>query len=415
MNITGKVDIPETGNIKAGFDDDGDYFNIVEKIILCNLSAVPFDIGDIDDMEEFRYMTLLFLVRERNLRMISIWHPSFLSLLFEKIPEYLPKICEDIRSGTKHKRLKASKKRAKELEQIHKTANPLQEILLQIWPDLALISCWTDAASKQAAERLAELLPDVEIQGKGLMATEGFVSFPYYSKGNILSINSHFYEFIDIESQEIVLVQELQKGKEYEVIITTSGGLYRYRMHDIVKLNDFIDSVPVLEFIGKNDYVSDLAGEKINAVFVKNAIERIFDRLPDFAMLAPEQKAGEMHYALFISGRADLALDVKLEAELLKNYNYAYCRKLNQLSHVKVIEIPADINPMEIYNNRKLVAGLKQGNIKFSYLEKSLNWSKTFYCSIHCCTSGNALIACYNSKTSIVCMFVMAFLFMVTL
>ena len=59
------------------------------------------------------------------------------------------------------------------------------------------------------------------------------------------------------------------------MILTTSGGLYRYRLKDIVRVTGFAGSVPLIKFMGKQDKVSDLFGEKLNERFVQDTFSAL--------------------------------------------------------------------------------------------------------------------------------------------
>lgn len=41
---------------------------------------------------------------------------------------------------------------------------------------------------------------------------------------------------------------QVEKGEEYELVITNASGFYRYRFGDIVKVVDFYHQCPVIEF-----------------------------------------------------------------------------------------------------------------------------------------------------------------------
>lgn len=56
------------------------------------------------------------------------------------------------------------------------------------------------------------------------------------------------------------------------MILTTSGGFYRYDLKDLIQVTDFYREVPVIRFLGKADKVSDRFGEKLNEVFVQDAL-----------------------------------------------------------------------------------------------------------------------------------------------
>ena len=53
---------------------------------------------------------------------------------------------------------------------------------------------------------------------------------------SVLSLQSHFFEFAPATepTDRTCLAHELSIGKRYGVIVTTGGGLYRYRTGDIV-------------------------------------------------------------------------------------------------------------------------------------------------------------------------------------
>ncbi|MHB9308572.1 hypothetical protein ACW0S9_01540, partial [Fusobacterium polymorphum] len=97
----------------------------------------------------------------------------------------------------------------------------------KIWKDLKLISCWGDSNSTEYLKKIKEIFPNIVIQEKGLLATEGFISFPDTEENlSKLSIYSHFFEFLSLDNNRIYNASEIEINKRYELIITTSGGLY---------------------------------------------------------------------------------------------------------------------------------------------------------------------------------------------
>ncbi|MFZ5639615.1 MAG: GH3 family domain-containing protein [Bacillota bacterium] len=74
-----------TGGIPVGFEEDTEYFGFVERYFLRVLLTVPKEVALIQDIDAFRYVTLLFLLREKYLTFISVWNPSFLTLLLKPL------------------------------------------------------------------------------------------------------------------------------------------------------------------------------------------------------------------------------------------------------------------------------------------------------------------------------------------
>jgi hypothetical protein len=399
----------KNSKIKIGFDDDSEYFGFLGKYALRRFLAVPAEVARIEDTDTFRYVTLLFLLRERNLVFISIWNPSFFTLILDFFHRYSRLLLEDIRKGTisfsgkiPHelkgrlmRKLSKNDRRADELEMILKQYERKEGFLYEkIWPHLCLISCWADGTAGSSLRKLQSRFPNTLIQPKGLIATEGIVSFPLVGEeAGVLSFRSHFFEFRTVGSgnsngRTVKRVGQLKKGERYEVVLTTGGGLYRYCLGDIVEVVGFKGTCPRIRFIGKGDNVSDLFGEKLNGVHVKAVLDKALGQLklrPEFTLLAPEKSNGSYAYTffvkfdapedkkLFIDRSAELAYNI--ETGLRDNFNYRYCRKLGQLKPVRVFVIEDD--PQEKYF-RQCLRTQVLGNIKNPVVSRLEGWSGVF-------------------------------------
>lgn len=368
-----------SSGIPIGFDSDSEYLGFFGKWLADSVMAVPNDVKNISDIDSFRYLTLLYLLRQRELRLISVWNPTFLSLLLAALPERWASLLIDIERGTVslpdfYLRLAPKPRLSRALSKVSPTDYK------SIWPHLRLISCWRDAASAPYASQLEEIFPGVQLQGKGLLATEAFVSFPIVGvEGSLLSVNSHFFEFID-DSGNVFLAHQLEKGKAYSVVVTTGGGFYRYQLQDVIEVVGCWKQIPCIRFLGKADHISDWFGEKLEERFVANILTSVFTKhnlSPDFAMLAPDDtQADGFRYVLFLESEyydADLAKDI--DHGLRENFHYDYCRKLGQLDEVQIIQVT---NGTETYLRACQARGQKLGNIKPSVLQKTTGWRSWF-------------------------------------
>src|SRR4051812_39584181 len=86
--------------VPIGFDSDTAYLGGKRQQLAKAVMAVPDELRNIQDVEVFRYVTLLCLLRERDLRLISVWHPSFLTLLLNSLPANWQDLQADIRVGS---------------------------------------------------------------------------------------------------------------------------------------------------------------------------------------------------------------------------------------------------------------------------------------------------------------------------
>lgn len=394
---------PQDLNVTIGFKDDSEYFGRVEKWMIGILMAVPKEISQINNTENFWYATALFLLRDQRLSFISVWNPTFLLLLIEKASLHWEELLKDLESGiisfpeaedglalrSIQKRLRPDLVRVMYLRKCQNDDTSLRWD--KIWPNLRVISCWGSERALPYLQKLERNFTQVVFQAKGLIATEGFITFPLESIGFALSIRSHFFEFEEVldhgERDELRLAHELEEGKEYSVIITTGGGLYRYRLGDTVAVDGWHKQCPLLEFRGRGQFVSDLFGEKLDECFVQKILSEELSRLnvrPDFSMIAPEKNEASqaIAYTLFLEVTSDCCLEYlrklksHLEQRLCDNFHYAYCRKLGQLSSFRLFLINSFAN--EAYMHGCISLGQKLGNIKPQLLRKELGWSSQF-------------------------------------
>ena len=113
----------------------------------------------------------------------------------------------------------------------------------------------------------------------GINASEGMISVPYRlnDEKSVPVPDSMFYEFLptdaDDDFSKIVTIDQLETGKEYEVIVTNLSGFYRYRMRDAVKIAGKYKNLPILEFIGRIDQTVSIMGEKTTEVALRTAAE----------------------------------------------------------------------------------------------------------------------------------------------
>jgi GH3 auxin-responsive promoter len=386
------------GGLPVGFDDDTEYFGGVERWLLERFLLTPPELSQIPDIAASRYVTLRFLLESPRLSFISVWNPSFLALLIRFLWEHADRLNEDIRRGTLNppqplprnlyqclsRKLRPQPKRADELKKIVEEHGTL--LLSKIWPKLSVISCWTSASASLFLPELKSLFPEIEIQPKGLLATEGVVSIPLTGHaGAALAVTSHFLEFVDDErpTERPLLVDELETGRNYSVLISTGGGLYRYALGDCIQVVGRVQETPLVEFIGKGDLVSDLCGEKLHEAHVRRILEELlgdFQLQPSFAMMAPEWGQPPA-YVLFLeaplsSSRILENLASRLEAQLLENYHYAYCRRLGQLGPARAVL--ARSRASELYLERCALLGQRRGSVKPTALHAKSGWSEWF-------------------------------------
>ena len=371
------------GCLPVGFDHDAGYLGCFGKRLFSFVSATPPDLARCRDMNEFTTRTLVSLLADENLGLISIWSPTFLTTLLD---DFLARR-DEILSTLGQSGLAKARERAKFLQSIAR-GNCGTTFFERAWPKLQVISCWTHGPSKLYAGNLHRYFPHVEIQGKGLVATEALFSFPFCEdKDPVLAVTSHFFEFQDPAGGKMFLAHELAIGKTYRVIVTTGGGLYRYGLGDLVRVTGFILDAPCFRFLGREGNVSDLFGEKLQGVFVEEVIRRVLARQgieARFFLLAPAAAlAAQPGYTLFLDADKiprGAALADSLEEELAGNFHYAHCRRLGQLASARVFQIYRTASPPEAcFQKEMLNRGIKPGDIKMAPVDSTPGWEQRFH------------------------------------
>ncbi|XDD48609.1 GH3 auxin-responsive promoter family protein (plasmid) [Leptospira sp. WS39.C2] len=344
-------------NVKIGFDNDGDYLKPWERIFANQLLVVPEWLSKIQNPEFVMYITALRIIAAKDLTLISVWNPSFLHSLLENIVKNKDSLIKDLQYGTISNfdqiipsNILNSLKihdpyRSKELSKLLRNEIKWENV----WKDLTCISLWSDSFAKYSFEKLKEIFPNVNFESKGVIATEGIFSIPFYENEKepklLLAYTSHFYEFMD-EFEKIYLSSQLSIGKEYEIIITTGGGLYRYRIGDRFLITGYYNQIPILKFIGRNDDISDLVGEKISELFLRNELLpelKKYYLTPNNSFLRGNLLEERAFYELVIApsdlGNRKLELVTLVDTILCRNPHYEYARKIGQLGEVKLSQM----------------------------------------------------------------------------
>jgi len=173
------------------------------------------------------------------------------------------------------------------------------------------------------------------------------------------------------------MAEALREANDYEVVVTTSGGLWRYRLGDRVRVTGFIGKTPSLKFLGRGDDVSDFFGEKLSEPFVLEVFRELFcGHPPSFTLLAPDQDEIGCRYTLYVEGPMRPHWAQSLDLSLRRNPHYAYCRDLGQLLPVRLFQIARD--GFITFADYQAATGTRLGGIKPAVLCKTSGWSRIF-------------------------------------
>ena len=148
------------------------------------------------------------------------------------------------------------------------------------WPNLQFLANWTGGTMGAYLRGYPEYFGDKPVRDVGLIASEGRFTIPMLdgTPAGVLDIQHNYFEFIpedqgDAEQPETVEATELIEGRRYFVVPSTSGGLYRYHIHDLVECVGFEGRAPLLVFLNKGAHFSSMTGEKLSEFQVVAAVD----------------------------------------------------------------------------------------------------------------------------------------------
>jgi len=333
--------------------------------------AIPYEVMTIQDYED-RYFASIRLAVGRDVSLIATPNPSTLLRLAHVLEKRAEEILRAVRDGRLgldpahltadgadeqrllYQRLDAQispdPERAKLLE--NRAARDGRLLPRYGWPNLRLIGCWLGGSCGVQAGPLRELYgPDIPLRDLGLRASEATVTIPFSDEtaAGVLALHTGFYEFVDVSSMDaeappVLLAHELEEGRSYYLLLTTSAGLYRYNINDIVEVSGFLERAPVLKFVRKGRDMVSITGEKLHVSQILHAMEsaqRIVSlRLVQFRII-PDVAASRYDLLLELPSGADRHLVNELGAcfdrQLGKaNIEYGQKRASGRLGSVRL-------------------------------------------------------------------------------
>jgi hypothetical protein len=332
--------------------------------------VIPAGVFAIDDAAA-KYYTLLRLALAEPVRFFSTATPATVIRFAKLGNEYRELLIRDIAQGTlsnefevpPHVRTQLSARirrpqpeRARQLENI---VNRTGTLYPKHYWDLAILGCWLGGTVGSQAGHMAEFYGDVTCRDIGLLSSEGRHTIPMEDGTPVgaLAINSHYYEFVpedEINSPQPTVLEchELEVGKKYFILMTTSSGLYRYNIYDVVRCTGYVGETPLLEFLHKGERCSDMEGEKITEYHLVHAVAeaaaaagikinqftavpvRPENELPHYTFMVEEQEIGGRDKALaFLAG---------IESWLVRhNVMYQTKRDDRYLGAPRLVKVPA--------------------------------------------------------------------------
>jgi sterol desaturase/sphingolipid hydroxylase (fatty acid hydroxylase superfamily) len=378
--------------------------------VRCKFVAPP-EVMAIDDCN-VKYLLILRLALARpDLSYIATANPGTLLTLSQLYREHESELIRDLEDGgfflrdrvpaaawaACAARLQACPERAGQLAR-RRLAPGLARIA-DLWPSLRLVGTWTCASAGVAIAALRRELPArTRILDLGYIASEfrGTITLGLRAGSGMPTVHAHFFEFVerarwDEGNPEFLTLDRIRKGVDYYIIVTTSSGLYRYFINDLVRVRGFLHRMPLLTFAQKGKGVTNITGEKLYESQVLEAARAgaaQYGITIRFLMMLADEVA--RRYRLYVETGAGAALPAAVLARAVDdrlatlNVEYRDKRKSGRLGGLEVVQLRA--GTAEAYKRFNVMAGQREGQFKVV----ALAYRRTFDFDIDGCVEACA-------------------------
>ncbi|XP_071501680.1 uncharacterized protein [Diadema antillarum] len=347
----------------------------------------------ITTLHEALYVQLLFGLLDPDIGAMVLGFVHFLESAMKMLETNWKQLVYDIKHGTLNPTLKlpakirrqlsedltrhgADPKRATQLEKEFEKG--FHRIVKRIWPSIPGVHGIDSSGSwPRISQTYAEGLPLITLV---YGCSEAFMCVspgPKVLKSGYLPfVDRILFEFIreqdmGLDKPKTFFLNEVEKGQNYEIVVTQGFGLYRYRLGDVVRIEDFYENAPVIEFLYRTGQMLNLRFEKLDQTLVLESVRAAVNRWPGRCMLefavaestiltqdCPVAEPDEVapYYLFFIelletgkplSDAEQRAIDEELR---LRNSDYERLRREVSISHPRVLVVrPGTFDDLKDY------------------------------------------------------------------
>ncbi len=362
--------------------------------------VVPEVVFEIKDYDAKYYYICLFALNYKDITFIATANPSTIIKINQVIFKYRKKLLRDlngknlkntfklpdIQFALINKQFNQNLARVIELQNIIDTENDFQ--LKNIWPNLQVISMWTGGSVGVTTQKVKKIAKNIDIFEMGYLSSEFRGSININPKNNtcIPTINEVFFEFILVDdyhknSNNYLLINEIEAFKKYYVVVTTQFGLYRYFMNDIIETGNYYNNTPTIKFIQKGSGIGNITGEKIYETQVIEAIKQLESKYKstiDFFIMVAD--ADSLGYELFVQTKLDNQIIIADDFEYFlgrANIEFQSKRDSGRLNKTKVILLNDCAG--ENYKKYCIANGQREGQFKYLIVQNKETLDYDFY------------------------------------
>jgi hypothetical protein len=276
--------------------------------IVKGVYAIPYELFEMEDYEA-KYYALMRIGIVNDVSFLCTANPSSIVKMCELADKHADSLLRDVADGTLsrdldiepriraviEKRCRPERSRARDLEAARRRRGG-KLLPADYWMRLALIGCWKGGTVGSYIQQFPDWFQPggeapVPVRDWGYLSSEARGSIPLSDEGSAgpLTVATNVYEFVEADELEVNPdkpsawtfhgVDSLELGREYYVFITTTGGLYRYDINDVIQVVGEHHRTPAIVFQRKGRGMTSITGEKMSVNQVIQAVENACQEL----------------------------------------------------------------------------------------------------------------------------------------
>ena len=242
-----------------------------------------------------RYLLALYALRQPDLSYCLCAFYSYFLEILRFIEKNWEMLADDVEQGTINAGVEIPEEvrqtligkmtkepgRAAEIRRIMKAHEEETLLVPLLWPRFRSVCGIGTAGFSTYTEKLRKYFgPDIHFFFVGVTASEGVFStlFDVDTTQSVLLPDSVFYEFKPEEQDgydNLLTMDQLEEGKNYELVITNLSGFYRYKMKDVVRVVGKYHNTPTIEFMYRANQTVNLMGEKTTEVALREVARQV--------------------------------------------------------------------------------------------------------------------------------------------
>ena len=216
------------------------------------------------------------------------------------------------------------------------------------------------------------------------LASEGFIAFQAFPKKRSMRLvlnNGMFYEFVPFDDRnfdihgevkpdaETLLIDQVEEGKEYAILLSTCAGAWRYLIGDVIKFTSLEEAEIVIT--GRTKHFLSLCGEHLSVDNMNKAIELVAN---DLNISIQEFTVAGIPYESLFAHHWFIGTDSKVDKKIIKEKLDQHLKILNDDYAVErsaaLKEVLVDVLPVNTFYEWMKSKGKVGGQNKFPRVMK---------------------------------------------